>query len=603
MLRPLPDAQSRFASLQSGETDIVWADEFEADNILRAQKDRSCKVLAYVGSGAAVDAINTKVAPLDDVRVRQALVMAIDRKKMSQALTNGLARPASNPYGDGSWVKCKDDGALPYDPEKATALIKEYGKPVAFKMLFTATPRGRAIGQVLQQFWKQVGADMEIEQVDQATFPPRAFQRQFEITPWRIIDFPDPDLQMFANFHTGSPVALANYSNPELDKLLEHARVTPDEAKRTEDYCAISRLDQPGGDLVLDLPEHLLRHRQGQGEGHAEDVRRRHRRVGRLAGVAVPMLRLRRRRLLYLLPVLFAVTLLTFLIASLLPGDLAYVILGDQATPEKVAALRARWGSTCRSGSATSLAGGRAARRSRPLLPHRRDGAAAVADRLPVSLELMVLAEVVGLAIGIPLAILCAVKSGSAFDRFLTGLAFGKLSLPSFMLAILLIYLFAVELNWLPATGWVPFAEDPVGNLRSFVLPALTLAFAEWPVLMRVLRSDMIATLQEDYIAMAKAKGLQPARILLVHALKPSSLTLVTVTGINIGRLIGGALIVETIFALPGIGRLLVGAIYARDFIILQGVVLFVAAGFVVVNFIVDMLYAVLDPRIRHGRA
>src|SRR5439155_26075 len=203
------------------------------------------------------------------------------------------------------------------------------------------------------------------------------------------------------------------------------------------------------------------------------------------------------RRLLHLFPVLLAVTLLTFLIASLLPGDLAYAILGDQATPDKVAA----------------------------------------------------------------------------------------------------------RLRVLPATGWVPFEEDAAGNLRSFVLPALTLALGEWPVLMRVLRSDMIATLQEDYIAMAKAKGLRPARILLVHALKPSSLTLVTVTGINIGRLIGGAVIVESIFALPGIGRLLVGAIYARDFIILQGVVLFVAVGFVVLNFAVDMLYAALDPRIRHGRA
>jgi len=220
-----------------------------------------------------------------------------------------------------------------------------------------------------------------------------------------------------------------------------------------------------------------------------------------------------------------------------------------------------------------------------------------------VSLELMVIAEAMGLLIAIPLAILCAVKSGSAIDRFLTGLAFGKLSLPPFLVAILLIYLFAVQLNLLPATGWVPFAEDPATNLLSFVLPGLTLAIAEWPVLMRVLRSDMIATLQEDYIAMAKAKGLRPSRILLVHALKPSSLTLVTVTGINIGRLIGGTLIIETIFALPGIGRLLVTAIYARDFIILQGVVLFVAVGFVIVNFVVDMLYAVLDPRIRHGRA
>ena len=242
VLRPLPDSQSRFASLKSGETDLVWADEFEADNIMRARKDATLQVLSYAGSGAAVNAINTKVPPLDDVRVRRALVMAIDRKKMSQALTSGIARPASNPYGDGSWVKCKDDGALPEDAKKAAELIKEYGKPVSFKMLFTATPRGRANGQVLQQFWKQIGANMEIEQVDQATFPPRAFQRKFDIIGWRIVDFPDPDVQMYANFHTGSPVALANYSDPELDKLLERARVTPDEAKRTEDYCAISRI-------------------------------------------------------------------------------------------------------------------------------------------------------------------------------------------------------------------------------------------------------------------------------------------------------------------------------------------------------------------------
>jgi peptide/nickel transport system permease protein len=310
------------------------------------------------------------------------------------------------------------------------------------------------------------------------------------------------------------------------------------------------------------------------------------------------------RRLLYLVPVLVAVSLLTFLIASLLPGDLAYVILGDQATPEKVAALRhdmgldqpIAWRYISWLGHVLEGDFGRSFRTGQTVLH-------AVAERLPVSFELMLLAELGALLIGIPLAIACAVRSGSAFDRFMTGTAFGMLSVPAFLSAILLIYLFAVELRWLPATGYVPFAEDPVGNLRCFVLPALTLALGEWPVLMRVLRSDMITTLQEDYIAMARAKGLKPSRILLVHALKPSSLTLVTVTGINIGRLIGGTVIVESIFALPGIGRLLLGAIYTRDLVILQGVVLFVAFGYVLMNFIVDMLYAVLDPRIRHGHA
>ncbi|HJZ33498.1 MAG TPA: ABC transporter permease [Hyphomicrobiaceae bacterium] len=308
-------------------------------------------------------------------------------------------------------------------------------------------------------------------------------------------------------------------------------------------------------------------------------------------------------RLGYLVPVLIAVTLLTFLIASLLPGDLALVMLGDQATPETVRALRHDigldqplwWRYLSWLGGILTGDFGRSFRTGEPVL-------AAILARLPVSLELMLLAELTALMIAIPLAIRCARTSGGSFDRIVTGIAFAKLSIPNFMAAMLLIYVFAIQLRWLPATGYLPFGEDPLGNVRAMVLPALTLALAEWPVLMRVLRSDMIATLQEDYIAMARAKGLKQRRILFVHALKPSSLTLITVAGLNIGRLIGGAVIVESVFALPGIGRLLIGAIYTRDFMILQGVVLFVAAGFVLVNFLVDLIYAVLDPRIRHVR-
>lgn len=316
------------------------------------------------------------------------------------------------------------------------------------------------------------------------------------------------------------------------------------------------------------------------------------------------MLGLVGRRLVYLVPVVLAVTALTFLIANLLPGDLAIAMLGDQATPANVAALHQKLGldlplwqqylhwlwAVLHGDFGTSY-------RTGETVLH------AVAARLPVSLELLVMAELGGILIGVPLAILCAVRPGSAFDRIACGVAFGSLSVPPFMLAILLIFVFALRLGVLPAASYVPLSQDFLGNLRDMALPGATLALLEWPTIMRVLRSDMISTLQEDYIAMARAKGLSARRILLVHALKPSSLTLVTVIGLNIGRLIGGALIVETIFALPGVGRLLVEAIYLRDFVILQGGVLLVAIGFVLVNFIVDLLYAVLDPRIRHGRA
>ena len=240
ILRPLPDAQARFASLEAGETDIIWDDNF--DNIEKAKKDKSLVVYEHTGSGAAVYAFNTKVAPFDDLRVRQALVMAIDRTKWSQAVSNGLLQPAQDPYGAGSWVRCQDVGALPYDPVKAKELLKDYGKPVSFKMVVTATPRGRMGGQILQQFWKQVGADMQLDQVDQTTIPTKAFKHDFELTPWRIVDAADPDAQMYANFHTGSPVNLAQYSNPELDKLLEHARATADQAARVKDYCQIAKI-------------------------------------------------------------------------------------------------------------------------------------------------------------------------------------------------------------------------------------------------------------------------------------------------------------------------------------------------------------------------
>jgi peptide/nickel transport system permease protein len=316
------------------------------------------------------------------------------------------------------------------------------------------------------------------------------------------------------------------------------------------------------------------------------------------------MLEFLARRLFYLVPVLLAVSLLTFLIASLLPGDLAYVILGDQATPENVEALRRDlgldqpiwWRYLGWLGHVLEGDLGRSFRTGQTVLQ-------AVVERFPVSFELMLFAELIGLVIGVPIAIICAARNGGPFDRFMTGTAFGMLSVPTFLSAILLIYLFAVQLHWLPATGYVPLSEDPLANLRFFILPAVTLGLAEWPGIMRVLRSDMISTLQEDYITLAKAKGLKPSRILFLHALKPSSLTLVTITGINIGRLMGGTVVVEQIFALPGIGRLLVGAITTRDLIILQGVVLCVASGYVLINFIVDLLYAVIDPRIRHGHA
>ena len=238
IIRPLPDGPARFASILSGETDIIWHDN--ADDIVKAKKNKAVVVNTYVGSGATVYAFNTKKPPFDDVRVRQALRHAIDMQQFADTLYNGLWKPAKDPYGAGSWVQCKDTKPLAYNPERAKQLLKEYGKPVSFKLTVTATPRGRAVGQVFQEFWRAVGVNAELNQIDQTTLVTKAFTREFDITPWRIIDLADPDVQMYANFRTGSPVNLSNYSDPELDKMLEDARGTADQAKRTDLYCKIA---------------------------------------------------------------------------------------------------------------------------------------------------------------------------------------------------------------------------------------------------------------------------------------------------------------------------------------------------------------------------
>jgi peptide/nickel transport system permease protein len=304
---------------------------------------------------------------------------------------------------------------------------------------------------------------------------------------------------------------------------------------------------------------------------------------------------------LSLVLVLLAVSLLTFLMQSLLPGCVECQILGpDNMTQENVARVRddldldeplhRRYASWL--GEAVTGDLGRSYNTRQPVDE-------AIVERLPVTAEIVALSMVMALAIAIPLGLLTAYRAGGALDRVVTGATFGMLAVPSFMMALLLIYLLAVELGWLPATGWTHLTDDPVENLRSAFMPSLSLALVNVAVLTRLLRSDVIATLQEDFVLMARSKGLPTRRILTRHVLRPSSLSLLTVSGLTIGNLIGGAVIVEQLFALPGVGRLLFDSIGRRDLLVVQGVVLVVATAFVVVNGLVDILYSVLDPRIR----
>jgi len=312
------------------------------------------------------------------------------------------------------------------------------------------------------------------------------------------------------------------------------------------------------------------------------------------------------RRLPAMLATLLIVSFLTFLLTSLLPGDPAVQILGaDSANdPDSLEVVRKelrlddplleRYGAWLSDVATGDL--GRSFRTDQQV-------ADAIRERLPVTLEVGSLAVLIALAFAIPLGTLSAFRAGSRADRLVTGASFGLLALPPFMVAILLILVFAVTLGWLPATGWVRFTTDPLDNLRHAILPALSLAVGEMAVYTRLLRADMITTLQQDSITMARAKGIPTKRILFRHALRPSSFSLMTVVGLQVATIIGGAVIIETLFALPGVGRLLVDSILQRDLIMVQGCALVIAIAFVVINFIVDILYTFLDPRIRYGSA
>jgi peptide/nickel transport system permease protein len=309
------------------------------------------------------------------------------------------------------------------------------------------------------------------------------------------------------------------------------------------------------------------------------------------------------RRVGQLAVVLFLVTVFTALLFSLLPGDLAEVNI-PFGSDEQRAALREdlglneplyvqyeKWAGKFVSGDFGNF--------------YRQGNVTPVLDRVkataPVSLELMLYAQLLALIFAIPLGIFTARRAGSFADKSINTTAYGLLAVPNFVLALLLAYVIGVELRWLPPQGFVRWSDNLGDHFRSMVLPSVSLAIGQVAVYMRLLRTDLVATLQQDFILMAKSKGISERRVMWRHALRPSSLTLLTAAGLNVGTLIGGAIIIERIFNLDGMGRLIFEAINERQIVAVQSLIALIAAGYVLVNFLVDILYAVLDPRIRRG--
>jgi peptide/nickel transport system permease protein len=311
------------------------------------------------------------------------------------------------------------------------------------------------------------------------------------------------------------------------------------------------------------------------------------------------------QRLAGAIPTLLGVSVLTFAFIRLIPGDAIAARLGTSTalTPEQLASLRSyfgldqplpvqfwTWLTSLLHGDA-----GYSIRTGRPVLVE-------IAQRLPATLELALAAAVIAVAVGVPLGLLSALRPHSRLDVIARIGGLVALSLPSFWLGTLIIVLFSLYLRWLPNTGgYVEFAQDPLANLGLLLFPSITLGLGLAAATMRMTRSAMLDVLGTDYVRTATAKGLAPRTVVRRHVLKNGLIVVVTLLGIQVGQLLGGAVVVEEIFSVPGVGRMLLAAIVQRDYALVQGAVLGIAMLFVAVNIIVDLLYGYLDPRIRVG--
>ncbi|HUX88249.1 MAG TPA: ABC transporter permease [Chloroflexota bacterium] len=307
------------------------------------------------------------------------------------------------------------------------------------------------------------------------------------------------------------------------------------------------------------------------------------------------------RRLLALIPVLLGISVVVFMLIHLVPGDVVSILLGPTATAPTRDALRKslgldqpiyiqyfRWlGNVLQGNLGTSI------RTGQPVLHE-------ILQRFPVTLELTLLSMVLAVIIGIAAGVIGAIKQYSKVDYAVTIFALAGLSIPNFLLATIFILFFALMVRWLPPSGYVPFGQDPLENLKLMIMPALALGLGAASYVARMTRSSVLETLRQDYIRTAYAKGLRAWSVVIHHALKNALIPIVTVVGIQLGYLLGGAVIIETIYTLPGIGRLALDGINMRDYPVVQGTVLFITVVFVFINLAVDILYAYIDPRINY---
>jgi peptide/nickel transport system substrate-binding protein len=631
--RVVPDASSGLAALLAGDVD-AFSNFTAPENLAALARDPRFTVVVGSTEGETLLAINNARPPFNDLRVRRALAHAVDRNAIIQGAMYGYGQPIGSHFPPHDPAYLDLTGRYPYDPAAARALLVAAGYPHGFDVTLRLPPPyyARRSGEIIAAELAQVGIRARIENIEWAQWLEQVFKnRDYDLT---IVSHTEPmDYDIYAR-----PGYYFGYSNPRYAALLEELSRSraPDARRRLLGDLQRLLADDCVNVFLFELPKLGVWRRDLHGLWHEApvqgiDVTRAYLEApvaaaargagarlpttllaaGALTLLALGAVALRRHVSAYylaghaasLLATLLAASVAIFVLVDVLPGDPAAYMMGLNASPKAIAALRTEYGldapawrqyldwlsGLVRGDFGTSYT-------------YRVPVAGLVAERLTVSLPLALYALALALAIAFPLGLAAALGRGSRRDAALMALAQAGLSIPNFWLGLLLILAFAVHLHWFAAGGFPGWGAGAAAALAALTLPALALAVPQGCILARVLRAALGEALAEDYVRTARAKGLTARQALLRHALPNALIPVLTVLGLQFSFLLAGAIIIETVFALPGLGRLIFQAAAQRDLIVVRSVVLLLVAAVVTVNFLVELLYAVVDPRLRQGR-
>ena len=630
----IPDPTAAFAALMAGDVD-GFPNYPAPENLPALKRDGRFRIDAGAGEGEMILAVNNAAAPFDDIRVRRALSHAIDKQAVIEAALFGYGEPIGShfPPHHPSYADLSD--RYPYDPARARALLAEAGLAAGFSATLALPPPSyaRRSGEVVAAQLEAVGIDVAIRNVEWAQWLDQVFaNKAYDLT---IVAHTEPlDIDIYARDDY-----YFQYRNENFNVVIAQLRRERDPARRdalyrraqtilAEDAVNVFLAQGPkigvwSRDVVgvwtnAPLQANVFTAADVTGRAPVADATQPRQGApgpalvllagaGALGGV-IGAMRLGAgyiaSRALAMALSLLAASLLIFILIDIVPGDPAAFMMGVNADPAAVAALRAELGLDAPAPVRyLDWVAGMARGDFGTSYTYREPAGALIAERLWVSLPLALMAFALSTLIGVPAGLYAAARRRGPGGRAVMTAAQAGVAMPNFWLAILLVTVFAASLRWFSAGGFPGWSEGLGAGLKALFLPAVALALPQAAILTQIMRSATIETLREDYIRTARAKGASRGAVLRRHALRNALIPVLTILGLQFAFLIAGAVIIENVFYLPGLGRLVFQGVAQRDLIVVKGVVMTLVFTVILIAFAIDVAYAAVDPRLRRAGA